>query len=192
VVATSGNLVAEPICIATDEARHRLAGVADRLLVHDRPIARPVDDSVVWRVDGALRLLRRARGFAPLPIELPAEVPCVLAVGGHQKSTVALSLGRHVFVSQHLGDLGTLESQRAFERAATDLLALYGGHPVAIAHDLHPDYASSQWARRAAAGEAGPDAAPLIGLPLIAVQHHHAHLAACLAELFPDRRRRRR
>lgn len=182
VVATSGNLVDEPICTDNAEARRRLSGIADRLLVHDRPIARTVDDSVAWRLGGALRLLRRARGYAPLPIELPREVPCVLAVGGHQKATVALSLGSHVFVSQHLGDLGTLESQRAFERAATDLLTLYRGRPVALVHDLHPDYASTQWAERAVRGTAGEAAAPLLGVQSIAVQHHHAHLAACLAE----------
>jgi len=182
VVATSGNLVDEPICTDNAEARRRLAGIADRLLVHDRPIARTVDDSVAWRLGGAVRLLRRARGYAPLPIELPREVPCVLAVGGHQKATVALSLGSHVFVSQHLGDLGTLESQRAFERAATDLLTLYRGRPVALVHDLHPDYASTQWSERAVRGAAGEGAAALLGVQRIEVQHHHAHLAACLAE----------
>jgi hydrogenase maturation protein HypF len=173
VVATSGNLTDEPIATDEREALIRLGGIADYFLVHDRPIERHVDDSVGWQLAGGFALLRRARGVAPLPVRLAREIPCVLAVGGHLKSAVALSVGPRVFLSQHIGDLETPEAIQAFERVIADFLRLYGATPVAIAHDLHPDYVSTQWARRAAAER---------GLRLIPVQHHHAHLAAALAE----------
>ncbi len=176
VVATSGNLADEPICTDETEALARLGHIADAFLVHDRPIARHVDDSVAWIVAGAPRLLRRARGYAPLPITLPQEVPTILAVGAHLKNTVALSVGRQVFISQHIGDLETAEAMAAFERVIADFLRLYEAQPVAIAHDLHPDYLSTKWAQ--GQGETGRTD----NKRLIAVQHHHAHLAACLAE----------
>ncbi|NJK78702.1 MAG: carbamoyltransferase HypF [Chloroflexaceae bacterium] len=169
VVATSGNLQDEPICTDEHEATHRLGAIADLFLVHNRPIARHIDDSVLWLVRGEGRLLRRARGYAPLPVLLPAPVPPVLAVGAHLKNAVALSVGRQVFISQHIGDLETPQAIAAFERVIADFLRLYETTPQAIAHDLHPDYYSSQWARQQP-------------VPTIAVQHHHAHLAACLAE----------
>jgi len=169
LVATSGNLHEEPICIDEGEAVERLGGLADLLLVHDRPIERHADDSVARAIRGEARLLRRARGYAPLPVFVPRELPTILAVGGHLKSTVALALGRQVFLSQHLGDLETPQARAAFERALADLLRLYGATPVAVAHDLHPGYVSTAWALAS-------------GLPAIGVQHHHAHLAACLAE----------
>lgn len=172
VVATSGNLSDEPICTDNDEALTRLAGLADAFLVHNRPIARHVDDSVAWVVADTPRLLRRARGYAPLPVLLDAPAPTILAVGGHLKNTVALSVGRQVFISQHIGDLETAEAMAAFERVIADFLRLYEAEPVAIAHDLHPAYASTRYAL-----EAFPEA-----IPRIAVQHHHAHLAACLAD----------
>jgi hydrogenase maturation protein HypF len=181
VVATSGNLADEPIAIDEREALARLGGLADRFLTHDRPIARHVDDSVGWMVRGRFALLRRARGYAPLPVALPRAAPGILAVGGHLKNAVAVSVGRQVFVSQHIGDLETLEAMRAFERVIADLLRLYEAAPVAIAHDLHPDYASTQWALRVAAGD-GPARLASGGSRTIAVQHHHAHLAACLAD----------
>jgi hydrogenase maturation protein HypF len=177
LVATSGNLRDEPICTDEREAMHRLAGLADLFLVHDRPIARHVDDSVAFVLRGAPRLLRRARGYAPLPVRPPADLPPILAVGAHLKNTVALGMGRQVFLSQHIGDLETPEALRAFERVIADFLRLYGARPVAVAHDLHPDYLSTRWAKSGGAGSAGPDAPALI-----AVQHHHAHLAACLAD----------
>ncbi len=180
VVCTSGNLSDEPICIDEGEALRRLGGIADLFLVHDRPIARHVDDSVAWVSGGTTRLLRRARGFAPAPVRLRSAVPPVLAVGAHQKNTVALSVGDRVFVSQHVGDLETSEAVEAFERVVADFLELYETRPVAIAHDLHPDYVSTRWAREAAAAGA------LAGVPTLAVQHHHAHLAACLAETGVD------
>ena len=146
VVATSGNLTDEPICTDEDEAMVRLGGVAEAFLVHDRPIVRHVDDSVAWIVEGQPRLLRRARGYAPLPVTLSEPVPTLLAVGAHLKNTVALSVGRQVFISQHIGDLETPEAMNAFERVIADFLRLYEATPVAIAHDLHPDYISTRWA----------------------------------------------
>jgi hydrogenase maturation protein HypF len=181
VVATSGNLSDEPICTDEAEARERLGGIADLFLIHDRPIQRHVDDSVAWILRGRPRLLRRARGFAPLPVMAGRELPVILAVGAHLKNTVALSVGRRIFVSQHIGDLETPESLHAFRRVIQDFLRLYGARPAAIAHDLHPDYLSTRWAKD---GD-DPDGAGgelLRGLPRIAVQHHHAHLAACMAE----------
>ncbi len=169
LVATSGNLSDEPICTDEREALARLSRMADLFLVHDRPIERHVDDSVARIVDGVPRLLRRARGFAPLPVRLPREVPPILAVGAHLKNVVALAVGRQAFLSQHIGDLETPEALAAFERVLADLARLYEVTPAAVAHDLHPDYLSTKWALAS-------------GLPAIAVQHHHAHLASCLAE----------
>ncbi len=173
VVATSGNRSDEPICIDENEAPERLGGIADLFLVHNRPIVRHSDDSVVRVVLGQELVLRRARGYAPLPVLLKHEVPPILAVGPHLKNTIALSVGRQVFLSQHIGDLDTPEACAAFERVIADLTRLYEVKPIVIAHDLHPDYFSTQWARWAACD------API---ELVAVQHHHAHLASCLAE----------
>lgn len=173
LVATSGNLSEEPICTSEDDALVRLAGIADAFLVHDRPIERHVDDSVADVLDGAPRLLRRARGYAPLPVLVAEPLPTILAVGAHMKNVVALTRGRQVFLSQHIGDLDARESQQAFERVAHDLVRLYEAEPVALAHDAHPDYVSTLWAQAYAAAA---------GVPAIAVQHHHAHLAACMAE----------
>ncbi len=185
IVATSGNLSEEPICTDESEAVERLGDLADGFLVHDRPIARHVDDSVAWMVYGKPQLLRRARGHAPRPVSLAAEMPPILAVGGHLKNTVSLGIGRQVFVSQHLGDMETPQSLAAFEAVIEDFLRLYEAEPVAIAHDLHPDYVTTRWARTLGDDDREPlaDATRrLAGLPLIPVQHHHAHLAACLAE----------
>ncbi|MEI7645691.1 MAG: carbamoyltransferase HypF [Chloroflexales bacterium] len=173
LIATSGNLSDEPICIGEDEARRRLGQIADAFLAHDRPIARHVDDSVAVIMAGAPRLLRRARGYAPLPVALPAGVPCILAVGPQLKNTVALSVGRQAFISQHIGDLHTAEAVSAFTRVIADFLRLYAATPSLVAHDLHPDYVSTRFAR---AASVAPEA------PRVAVQHHHAHFAACLAE----------
>jgi hydrogenase maturation protein HypF len=180
LVATSGNLSDEPICTDQQEALERLGHIADLFLIHDRPIARHVDDSVAWIVRGEGRLLRRARGYAPLPLtlrrDLRRELPTILAVGAHLKNNVALSVGRSVFISQHIGDLETPQALEAFERVIADFLALYEAEPVAIAHDLHPDYLSTRWA------EQGVGSREVGSRELVAVQHHHAHLAACLAE----------
>ena len=173
LVATSGNLSDEPIAIDDAEARARLGGIAELFLAHDRPIERHVDDSVGWCVDGAFRLLRRARGYAPMPVRVREPWPAILAVGAHLKNTVALAVDDQVVVSQHIGDLETPEALGAFERVIADLSRLYAFRPAAIAHDAHPDYASTRWALAAAART---------GATLVSVQHHHAHLAACLAE----------
>jgi hydrogenase maturation protein HypF len=172
LVCTSGNLSDEPICIDSEEALARLGEVADRFLVHDRPIVRPVDDSVARMTREGLQVLRRARGYAPLPLSLPG-APCLLGLGGQLKATVALSVGEQVVVGQHLGDLGSVEGSRLLERTAEDLLRLLEARPVALACDLHPDYVSTRLAERFS-GE--------WGVPLVRVQHHHAHVAACMAE----------
>jgi hydrogenase maturation protein HypF len=179
LVATSGNLSDEPICIDELEALERLDDIADSFLVHDRPIARHVDDSVAQIVAGAPRLLRRARGYAPLPIQVPRPLPVILALGGQLKNTVALSIGRQVFISQHIGDLGTPQAEVAFEQVVADFLRLYQVKPVVVAHDLHPDYRSTTWAQ--APRDQGI-AGLLASSKRAPVQHHHAHMAACLAE----------
>jgi hydrogenase maturation protein HypF len=169
LVATSGNASDEPIAIDNEEARRRLGGIADAFLMHDRPVARPCDDSVVRVARGRENVMRRARGYAPLPVRVERELPPVLAVGGHLKNTVAIGVGRQVFLSQHVGDLETPEARRAFENAIDDLCRLYRFKPELVACDLHPDYASTRWALAS-------------GLPVVRVQHHHAHAAACAAE----------
>ena len=131
IVATSGNLSDEPICIDEHEAVERLGGIADGFLVHDRPIVRHVDDSVVRVMRDRELVLRRARGYAPLPVHLKDPLPCVLAVGAHLKNSVALSVGTEVFVSQHIGDLGTNQAFQAFRRVSEDLLQLYAATPAA-------------------------------------------------------------
>lgn len=173
VVATSGNRSEEPIATDPDEARRRLGHVADLFLVHDRPIARHADDSVMRWIAGGPSLIRRARGYAPLPVVVASDLPPVLAVGGHLKNVVAFSQGRNVFLSQHLGDLETPETRRVFEHTIDDLLRLQGVEPVAVACDFHPDYSSTRWAE---------EAAHRWDVPRIPVQHHHAHLVSCLAE----------
>ena len=178
VVATSGNLSDEPICIDEHEALTRLDGIADFFLVHDRPIVRPMDDSVVRVMRGREMVLRRARGYAPLPIHLKEPLPSVLALGAHLKNTVALSVGtegvgNEVFISQHIGDLETNEAYTAFRAVAADLPHLYEAHPQAVACDLHPDYLSTKYAAEVAAR---------LGVPLHPVQHHWAHILACMAE----------
>lgn len=177
IVATSGNLSEEPICVSPREAIERLGSITDRLLVHDRPIERHADDSVAVVAAGAVQLFRRARGYAPLPVSLAARGPAVLALGGHLKNTVALALGDQCFVSQHIGDLDSVETRAAYLRVITDFLRLYESQPAVVAHDLHPDYASTQIAEELTA-----TGGLLEGIPRFAVQHHHAHLASCLAD----------
>lgn len=169
LIATSGNRSDEPIAIANDEAISRLKDIADHFLMHNRPIVRACDDSVVRLTRGRAGILRRARGYAPLGIRIAREVPPVLAVGGHLKNTVAIGVGRDVFLSQHIGDLETIEARHAFESAIDDLCRLYSFKPEAVVCDRHPDYASTHWAEQS-------------GLPVIRVQHHQAHVAACAAE----------
>jgi hydrogenase maturation protein HypF len=173
LVCTSGNRAEEPICTGNDEALARLGDVADLFLVHDRRIARPVDDSVVRMGLRGPVVLRRARGFAPLPLRLPNTGPCVLALGGHSKSTVTVTVGDQAVVSQHLGDLDAPEAAALLERTADDLLRLFDARPALVACDLHPDYVSTRLADRLGRTHE---------VPVVRVQHHHAHVAACMAE----------
>lgn len=173
IVCTSGNLSDEPMCVNEHEALDRLGTIADVFLVHDRGVVRPADDSVGRVGPQGLMLLRRARGYAPLALRLGEPTPVVLALGGHLKSTVALSIDGQAIVSQHLGDTSSVEGERLLARTADDLLAFYGARPEVIACDLHPDYASSLLAERLALS---------YGATLERVQHHHAHAAACIAE----------
>ena len=169
VVCTSGNFSEEPMAIDADDARARLGVIADAFLHHDRPIARPVDDSVARVVDGELLVMRRARGFAPLPVAVTGDLPTVRALGGHLKNAVAWSHGDAIVASQHVGDLDHRLSLEALNRTVRDYERLYGWKPVAVACDLHPDYATTRLAEAS-------------GLPVIRVQHHHAHVASALAE----------
>jgi hydrogenase maturation protein HypF len=202
VVATSGNLSDEPICVDEREALERLAGIADVFLVHNRPIVRPVDDSVVRVMLDRELVLRRARGYAPLPIMLKSEIrnpksEIILAVGAHLKNTVALSVGQQIFVSQHIGDLETVQSYETFVRVIADFQRLYDSRPEVIAMDAHPDYLSTKFARDFVAQASlpleftlqradRPDPPNKLKLELqprcVSVQHHLAHVFACMAE----------
>jgi hydrogenase maturation protein HypF len=170
---TSGNLAEEPIATDNDDAVRRLAPIADGFLLHDRDILVPCDDSVVRCVAGAPIPVRRSRGHAPLPVRLAADGPTILAVGGELKAALCLAVGDRAIMSQHIGDMGNLETLAAIERAAGHLLRLFDAQPVAIAADLHPGYLSAEWARRFAAAR---------GIPLVQVQHHEAHVAALMTE----------
>ena len=170
LVMTSGNLSEEPIAIDNQEALERLADLADFSLLHNREILLRSDDSVVRVVGGRTRQWRRSRGYVPVPVFLHREVPPILAVGGELKNTVCLTKDRHAFLSQHVGDLENLESYRFFEEAVEHLQRILEIEPRIIAHDLHPDYFSTRWALQRAQ------------VPLMGVQHHHAHIAACMGE----------
>ncbi|MGH1491425.1 MAG: carbamoyltransferase HypF [Acidimicrobiales bacterium] len=170
LVCTSGNLSEEPIIIDDAAARRRLGEVADTFLGHDRTIERRADDSVGQVVHGRFQLLRRARGFAPRPIALGEDGPTVLGVGAELKSTVCLAAGAEAAVSVHLGDMENPATLEAFESTIADQLSLTGVEPELIVHDLHPEYLSTKFA-------VSQDLAPTL-----AVQHHHAHMAACLVD----------
>jgi hydrogenase maturation protein HypF len=176
VVATSGNLSEEPICIDEHEAVKRLGKIASVFLVHNRPIVRAVDDSVVRVMMGREMVLRRARGYAPLPVLLREEAgqPVVLAVGAHLKNTVALAVGRQVFISQHIGDLESVPALEAFLRVRSDLQNLFQAQPSVIGADAHPDYLSTQFVPELLAEHPARRC--------IKVQHHSAHVLACMAD----------
>ncbi len=173
LVMTSANLSEEPIAIDNDEALARLGAIADAFLMHDREILQRCDDSVAAVVDGTPQLIRRARGFVPLGVELPLDAPPLLAVGGHLKNVFALARGRRVYQSQHLGDLENLTGLEFFKESLDHLMRTFEIEPETVVHDLHPGYLSTEWAKEWARER---------GLPLIAVQHHHAHVAGCMAE----------
>jgi len=171
LVATSGNLAEEPICKDEEGAVQRLAGIADAFLVHDRRIVHHADDSIVRVVAGREQLLRRARGFAPLPVFLPRKVKhSALAVGGHLKNTVALATGSNVFVSPHIGNLENAAAFDSFRATIAHFMRVYAVTPDIVAYDLHPDYPSTRYALS------------LAGPRKLGVQHHAAHVYACMLE----------
>jgi hydrogenase maturation protein HypF len=173
LVMTSANPGGEPLVIDNDEALARLAGIADAFLLHDRAIVARCDDSVVRIVDGAPQFVRRARGYTPQAIRLPTAGPSVLAFGGGYKNTVCLSRGDEAFVSAHVGDLDNAAACAFLDETVARLLALTGIEPECVACDRHPDLYASR---------AGAEFAARRGLPLVSVQHHHAHIAAVCAE----------
>ena len=179
IVATSGNRSEEPLVTDETEALTRLEKIADAFLVHNLPIARPVDDSVARVVSNERMLLRRARGYVPNPLSLdtsrPKEKPLtpILAVGGYLKNTVSITTQNQVIASQHIGDLSTVSADSQFERTVSDQLRWFNIQPAAIACDLHPDYPSTLFANRLG---------KQLNIPVIRVQHHHAHITSCMAE----------
>jgi hydrogenase maturation protein HypF len=173
LVMTSANLSEEPIAIDNGEAQTRLGAIADAFLMHDREILQRCDDSVMAVVNAAPQLVRRARGFVPLGVELPLDTPPLLAVGGHLKNVFALARGRFAYQSQHLGDLENLAGLDFFRESLAHLMRTFEIEPETVVHDLHPGYLSTNWAKEWARER---------GLKLIAVQHHHAHIAGCMAE----------
>lgn len=169
IVATSGNISDEPICIDNQEALQRLGKIADLFLVHNRRIVRHVDDSVAGVINDEVFIYRRARGYAPLPVQIPLETKPALAFGAHLKNTVCFGFGNKAFISQHIGDLETLEAFRCFKKSSIDLPELYEKQPEVVVCDLHPDYLSTKHAEET-------------GFPVIRVQHHYAHILSCMAE----------
>ena len=174
LVMTSGNLSDEPIAIDNREALARLAGIADNFLIHNRDILLRCDDSVIGRVGSRMQFIRRSRGFVPSPTLLRSETPPILAVGGELKNTICLSRGATAFPGQHIGDLENLSAYDFFQESIAHFESILDVHPEVIAHDLHPGYLATQWAQRQR--QLQPD------IRLIGVQHHHAHLAGCMAE----------
>jgi hydrogenase maturation protein HypF len=170
LVMTSGNQSDEPIVMSNEEARERLSDIADCFLLHNRDIYMRCDDSVVRVLHEKPRPLRRARGYVPVPVVLPESVPAVMGVGAELKNTICLTRGKEAFLSQHIGDLENLETLHSFEHAIAHLERILEIKPECIAHDLHPDYLSTQWA------------IAQNWVPRLAVQHHHAHIASVVAE----------
>jgi len=175
LVMTSGNLSEEPIVTVNAEAIERLSPLADSFLLHDRDIYMRVDDSVARVAGGVPRLVRRARGYAPEPFDMGRELPETLGCGAELKNTLCISRGRYAVMSQHIGDLANYESLVFFEETLENLKRTFGFEPMAIAHDLHPDYLSTRFAKGYVRGDGSRP-------KLVAVQHHHAHIAACMAE----------
>jgi hydrogenase maturation protein HypF len=177
LVMTSGNLSDEPICHDDVDARQRLGALADAWLTHDRPIHVPCDDSVVRVVDGEVLPVRRSRGYAPLPVRLPFEAAAAVAVGGELKNTFCLASGRDAWMSQHIGDMGSVETLGAFTRTSRQFAEMYGVEGGRLVADLHPGYQTRRWAE----DHAGDPLVTRDGTVAL-VQHHHAHVAAAMAE----------
>ncbi|HEY6795065.1 MAG TPA: Sua5/YciO/YrdC/YwlC family protein, partial [Kineosporiaceae bacterium] len=178
LVLTSGNLSGEPIVTDDDVALQRLGGIADAWLRHDRAVHVPCDDSVIAVVRGEELPVRRSRGYAPLPVPLPVQVHPVLATGGDLKNTFGVASGRYAWLSAHVGDLDDLATRQTYDRATRHLAELVSVEPAVVVRDAHPGYRSTRWAREAvAAGRPFPAARRLA-----VVQHHHAHVAAVMAE----------
>ncbi|MCW2646593.1 MAG: (NiFe) hydrogenase maturation protein HypF [Pseudonocardiales bacterium] len=174
LVMTSANISDEPLCFDDVDAASRLPALADAVLTHDRPIHVPCDDSVVRVVDGQELPIRRSRGYAPLPVRLVPGLPATLAVGAELKNTCCLIDGANAFCSAHIGDMGSLDTARAFERAVAQLTTLHRVQAEVFAADAHPSYLTRSWAERHSGGPGEP--------VLCLVQHHHAHVASLLAE----------
>lgn len=170
LVMTSANLSDEPIAFEDAEAQQRLGGIADCFLTHNRVIHTRTDDSIARVIAGRPLLLRRSRGYVPRGVFLPESQPSVLALGAELKNTVCLTQGDRAFLSQHIGDLKNVEVYDSFARTINHLKVLFDVDPLIVAHDQHPDYYSSRFAEE------------LTGVRKVAVQHHHAHLASCMAE----------
>ncbi|MFY0609553.1 MAG: carbamoyltransferase HypF [Candidatus Atelocyanobacterium thalassa] len=179
LIVTSGNINSEPICIEEGEAIQSLGPIADSFLVHDLPIIRPIDDSVVRIIQGRKSFIRCARGYAPISLMMNKQlysnykkfinIPNVLAVGSHTKNTVAILKNNQIFVSQHIGELSTLKTFESFKNTINSLKALYQFKPQIIVCDKHPDYVSSHFAKAQK-------------LPLGKVQHHYAHVLSCMLD----------
>jgi hydrogenase maturation protein HypF len=170
LVMTSGNISEEPICIDNAEAFRRLDGIADYFLMHNRDILGRCDDSIARVINGKPRLIRRSRGYVPLPIFLETSFPSVLACGAEEKNTICLLKDDCAFLSQHIGELENLETLSFFEHVIEHLKRILEIDPKIIAYDLHPQYLSTKWAKEKE------------GIKLIGIQHHHAHILSCLAE----------
>lgn len=173
LVMTSGNLSEEPIAFSNDEAKKRLWHLADGFLLHDRPIHTRLDDSVVSVIEGVPHIQRRARGYAPLPLQIPANTIPTLACGTELKNTFCLVRERYAFVSHHIGDLENQETLTAFEDAVRHYKKIFRIQPQLLAADMHPNYLASRYAHQRAADES---------LPIVEVQHHHAHIVSCMAD----------
>jgi len=172
LVMTSGNLSEEPIARDSDEALRRLSGIADYFLIHNRDIYSRYDDSVAIVERGTSQLIRRARSYAPYPIRLPFEAKQVLGCGAEEKNTFCLTKDNYAFLSQHIGDMENMETLEHFDSTISLYKRLFHIEPEIVAHDLHPDYLATKYAREL--GESG--------IKLIPVQHHHAHIASCMAD----------
>jgi hydrogenase maturation protein HypF len=170
LVMTSGNRSEEPIAIDNEDAFERLAAIADAFLIHDRDIYLRSDDSVVRRTAGAMRFLRRSRGYVPVPVFLRRPLPPVLACGAELKSTVCIAKADQAFISQHIGDLENLATYEFFQKTIDHMQRILAVRPEIIACDLHPDYLSTRWADEQK------------DIPKVRAQHHHAHIVSCIAE----------